>query len=726
MIRLSLVAFLILAAFPAVPASGQFASFEEALVDVGNVGVTVTNAGFVGRAAIRNNPTGPPSFEYPLNSGVEHLFESGLWIGARRSDGVFTVRTGAQTAGGGYSPGSAGYEFAQLTGIIERSTLPERDSFTPGATSHQDFVAAFEDTSKVLPGTSILMPDVQGQLGLEVTMTSLAWNFPFTEYFVILNFDITNTSDSRWDSVYVGLYHDTVVRNVNTTQDTGGNFFNKGGYGYIDSLFASYGFNAGGIEETINTYAAVAFLGAEWIDPQTGVSRFYHPNVADGFVADGYPAPRVNPRWWQFSGGTNELSRPSTDDLKYDRMATPFPDPANFETEPEYVAALEAWRTRIQTDGQSSAGNWIGLTPIGPIPSVGAGETLQVTYALVAALKPDDFQGQAGKAIDTEEARALLANNILWAQRTYTGEDSNYNGVLDPGEDVNLDGQLSRYLIPEPPKSPQLRVEFENRTVDGRPSNAVAVYWDKSAESSKDPVSGKLDFEGYRIFRSNPGDDRGGDIVNQASLIAQYDRPGNRTGFNNGFGPIALDEPITFPGDTTQYYYKFESESLLSGWQYLFSVTAFDEGDVDAGLPSFESSRTANSVRIFPGSAPVADGSRAVGVYPNPYRVNAAWDGGTNRTRKLHFYNLPERAEIRIYTLAGEIVASILHDSSDNPGDIRWFDNFSADNRILAGGEHAWDVLSENGLNIASGLYLYTVENSDSGDVQRGKFAIIK
>ena len=77
------------------------ALYEEVVVDVGNVGVTVTNAGFYGKANVRNNPTGPPSFEFPLNSGIEHLFESGLWVGAVRSDGIVTVRTAAVTRGGG-------------------------------------------------------------------------------------------------------------------------------------------------------------------------------------------------------------------------------------------------------------------------------------------------------------------------------------------------------------------------------------------------------------------------------------------------------------------------------------------------------------------------------------------------------------------------------------------------------------------------------------------------
>ncbi|GIV60449.1 MAG: hypothetical protein KatS3mg043_1538 [Rhodothermaceae bacterium] len=706
----------------------QTASFEEAVVDVGNLGLTVTNAGFIGRANVRNNPTGPPSMEYPLDSGVEHLFESGLWVGAVRSDGVITVRTGAVTAAGGYRPGATGYEFAQLTPLLERSTLPTSEVFTRSAVSHQDYLAAFVDTAAVLPGTSIQMPDPRGRLGMKVEMETFAWNFPFTEFFVILNWKIINISEAAWDNVYVGMYHDLVVRNVNTTTESGSAFFNKGGYGFIDSLYASYAFNAGGNEETLNTYGAIVFLGAEWPDPTAGRKRFFHPALAEAYAAEGLPRPQVNPRWWLFSGGLDELARPASDEERYRRMATPFPNPDAFPNPVDFEAARAAWFERLRTDGQNAAGNWIGLTPIGPFPRVAPGDTLTVTYAVVAALKPEAFQGQAGKPVDTPESRALLANNIAWARRTYAGEDNNLNGTLDPGEDVNGNGVLDRYLIPEPPAAPRVRVAFENDIdpATGRQKAKVVLYWDRTAELSRDPVTGRLDFEGYRIYRSNPGDDRTGNILDRATLIAQYDRPGNRTGFNNGFDEIALEEPVTFPDDPTEYWYRFEAEDLLAGWQYLFIVTAFDEGDPDAGLPSFESSRTANATRVFPGTPPDPEGARRVGVYPNPYRAGAAWDGGTNRTRRLNFYNLPPRAEIRVYTLAGEIVKEMRHEAGTYRGDIRWYDNFSAENRQLPGGEHSWDILSENGLNISPGLYLFTVKNLDTGEVQRGKFVIIK
>jgi len=720
----SLTAVLLTATGIAAPEASAQASFEEALIDVGNVGITVTNAGFVGRSNVRNNPTGNPSFEFPLNSGVEHLFEAGLWIGARRSDGTVTVRTGAITSSGGYSPGATGYEFAQNQLFRTRSSLPTSEAFTRDAVSHQDLLTAFEDTSRVLPNTSIQLPDVAGRLGMRVEMSTFAWNFPFTESFAILNFDIINTSAAAWEDVYVGLFHDLVVRNVNTTNDTGGAFFNKGGLGYIDSLQTMYAFNAGGTEETLNTYGSVAVLGAEWRDPATGRKRFFHPAVADDFVADGLQPPVVNPRWWLFSGGSDELNRPGTDDERYRRMSTPFPNPAEFGSEAEFEAAQEAWFTRLRTDGQISAGNWIGLTPMGPVPQVLPGDTLQVTFALVAALKPEEFQGPGGKSIDTPETRALLANNIQWARRTYGGEDNNFNGRLDAGEDVNGNGVLDRYLIPEPPASPRVRVEFERDPTTDEP--VVALYWDRTAEESIDPVTGEMDFEGYRLYRSDPGDDRGGNIADAASLIAQYDIAGNRTGFNNGFSEVELDEARVFDGDPTAYWYRFEARDLRNGWQYLFAVTAFDRGDPDAGLDPFESSRVANSIRVFPGTPADETGDQKVGVYPNPYRVNAAWDGDSNRTRKLNFYNLPPRSQIRIYTLAGEIVATLDHDAETYIGDTRWFDDFSAPGRIQPGGEHSWDLLSDNGLGLAGGLYLFTVKDLDDGDVQRGKFVIIK
>ena len=715
------------------PTAGQV-PFEEAVVDVGNVGLTVTNSGFIGHANVRNNPTGPPSFEYPLNSGIEHLFEAGLWVGGiREGVGDIQVRTGAVTTSGGYSPGTGGYEFAPLSIFQRRSSLPTSQYFSRTAVSQQDLITSFTDTFSVLPGTQIPMPDPAGSMGLVVQQRSYAYGFPFADAFVIVNFDIINRGQAPIDSVYVGLYHDLVVRNVNTTTETGSDFFNKNGLGFIDSLNASYAFNLGGQEPTLNTYGSLVVLGAEWPDPDAEGRRFFYPSVADEYRQDGLTAPYVNPRWWLFSSGQAEFDRPGNDQGKYTYMSTPYPNPAVYNCDsvydiqcedPIYQQQLGDYYERLRTDGLNSEGNWIGLTSLGPFPELASGDTLTVTFAAVAALKPEEFQGQAGKQVDTEASRRLLRENIGWARRTFAGEDANYNGRLDAGEDINGNGRLDRYLIPEPPQAPNVHVEFERTSQDGETEDTrVALYWSELPEASVDPVTGELDFEGYRIYRSPVDASQSGNILQEATLVAQFDQVGNNTGFNSGFSEIRLEEPVTFDG--TEYHYRYVFDDLLNGWQYLFSVTAFDEGNAEVGLSSFESGRAQSSIRIFPGTPP-GGGSAEVGVYPNPYRVNAAWDGASSRARRLNFYNLPARSTIRIYTMNGEIIKTLEHDESTYQGDIRWYSTFSGENRRIAGGEHSWDVLSESSLDISSGLYFYTVEDLESGETQQGKFVIIK
>jgi len=65
-------------------------SYDYKVIDPGNIGIFITNSGTFGRPDVRNTPTGEPSMEYPINSGIEHLFEGGIWIGAL-VDGQYLV-----------------------------------------------------------------------------------------------------------------------------------------------------------------------------------------------------------------------------------------------------------------------------------------------------------------------------------------------------------------------------------------------------------------------------------------------------------------------------------------------------------------------------------------------------------------------------------------------------------------------------------------------------------
>lgn len=77
-----------------------------------------------------------------------------------------------------------------------------------------------------------------------------------------------------------------------------------------------------------------------------------------------------------------------------------------------------------------------------------------------------------------------------------------------------------------------------------------------------------------------------------------------------------------------------------------------------------------------------------VGVVPNPYRAREAWDRGQS---ELHFINLPPRARIRIYTVAGDLVANVEH--SDPVRDFA-----------------RWNLKNQSGRDVSSGIYLYRIE----------------
>jgi hypothetical protein len=655
--------------------------------NVGNLGLTITNFGTYGSGFV--GWPNQPSAEYPLGSGIEHIFDGGLWIGGFLSNDASgsgrqgpLVTTGAVDAAS-VSARSGGFEFTNSpgTGITERSSLLESRYYSPYAISHQDFVMDYVDTNTIIPGTSEQIVD-HNPLGVAIRHESYAWNFPFANFFVIMNYWIKNVSNKYIDSVYVGLWTDAVVRNTKITgRPSGGEFYRHGGNGYVDSMKIAYEFDSDGDIGFTDSYIGFQLLGS----------------------TASYDS--VNFNTWQFTATTDQnFFRPQTDFDRYRRLQ------GYFASNNRYGYGVSPQTLRAPT-------NRSVLISIGSMSSIAPGDSINVTFAIVAAKK----FGSDPAAIDNDEQKLNLFANAEWALRAYYGEDRNRNGILDPGEDLNGDGIVTRYILPSPPTLPKVKVI---------PGNLKAtIYWDKRAESSIDPISGKKDFEGYKVYRTNAGYDLAGiqDLQSALVLAAQFDSTDNEIGFNTGFSSIELNQPVTFDNDTTQYYYKMEIDNLLNGWQYGFSVTAFDEGDAENNLNSLESSPLANVKRIIPGTPAIEDDNTPIGVYPNPYYGSAYWDGSSERLRKIYLYNLPEECDITIYTLAGDIVKRMTHDKNSNSSELRWFENYSRDgSHVMSGGEQAWDLISDNDQAIATGMYLFSVKNLKTGKIKTGKFLIIK
>ena len=110
-------------------------------------------------------------------------------------------------------------------------------------------------------------------------------------------------------------------------------------------------------------------------------------------------------------------------------------------------------------------------------------------------------------------------------------------------------------------------------------------------------------------------------------------------------------------------------------------------------------------------------------VVPNPYFITNR-TVTTEGTDKIFFTHLPPRCTIRIYTLVGELVREIEHES---------FAPFNTDERLAQGdkgGTETFDLLNLYNQALASGVYIYHVEaRDDSNDVignKIGRFSIIR
>lgn len=690
-------------------------SFDEKTTTASNVRLNISNVGTLGNAfrGYRDG-SGNPSCEFPAGSGVEHLFEGGIWVGALIDGTQTAVSTSAYDAPAGYATGRGGFEFTVPVGssLQTRSSLQSSPFFSPDAVSHQDYVSTFTDKNLQVPGTSIPIAGHEQPMNIDVRMESYNWNYAFSDFFVILNYTVTNNSTSTLDSVYFALWTNTVVRNLNVTAAGSGGaaFYNKGANGYLDTLKLAYCYDNAGDLGFTESYVGQKFLGAE------DKNGFLHPDITPYFK-DHYNS-------WEFNNTTNPIFfLPSTEVARYQKMTKGLND------EP-------CWEDGSSCGGSSFkellnlAGNRSDLLSVGPFRKVQPGESFTVTYAIVLGKKNEDGQPNS---VNSVRQQKIIRDNANWAQVAYNGEDKNFNGQLDDGEDADQDGKLTRFILPAPPNIPKTHVVTSENQID--------IYWADNAESSVDPITREMDFEGYRVYMTKLGFDVT-DVQNLSedlSKIAEFDIPANKLFYDIGFDKIKLANPVTFDdskdenGTPIVYHYKYTIKNVLNGWQYAISVTAFDRGNEDSNLESLESSRLSNNYRAFAGK-PVNDNleTNEPFAYPNPYYAGSSWEGQSNfqeQSRKIYFANLPAKCTIRVLSVAGDLIDEIEHDQEYNGSDIRWNKTFGAedpDKNVFSGGEHAWDLLSKQTQILARGLYIFTVEDHETGKIYKNSFAIIK
>ncbi|MFC1568975.1 hypothetical protein ACFL4L_01965 [bacterium] len=163
------------------------------------------------------------------------------------------------------------------------------------------------------------------------------------------------------------------------------------------------------------------------------------------------------------------------------------------------------------------------------------------------------------------------------------------------------------------------------------------------------------------------------------------------------------------------------TDSLVGGWEVSFTKSQVDTlqpGIGDTAYVILNKPFLSNDVFEFTMHGQSVDAAQAevdlddIRVVPNPYIVSNSWEPQNQYSngrgpREIHFINMPNQCTIRIFNIRGQLIRTLHHESS------------RADGTVI------WDVLSEENLDIAYGIYVYHVDAGDVG-TKIGKFAVIK
>lgn len=200
------------------------------------------------------------------------------------------------------------------------------------------------------------------------------------------------------------------------------------------------------------------------------------------------------------------------------------------------------------------------------------------------------------------------------------------------------------------------------------------------------------------------------------------------------FFAVTYRAPDTATGVTEKHatrYYEYIDRDIHNGFLYFYSVTATDhelypsmhESGITAPIgPGLVGNPGSSFAYTTPGTEAQTPEDRAreganIYVFPNPATREALaeyqemFPSGDDPTGvRVTFTNLPAaRNTIKIFTVSGDLVQEIEHDGTSGVG-------------------HAsWNLMSRNGQEIVSGVYLYAVQSSNGAfDDFIGRFVVIR
>jgi len=386
-----------------------------------------------------------------------------------------------------------------------------------------------------------------GAVGIEVEQTAFSFGRPYAEDMLFFDYTIHNKSGNYLDSVYVGYY--AVFRPDFDFMD----YIN-----IIDSNptdeFSNGDFVY--IWDINNTKE-----GAWEDDPSDmgmiGLNVLETPKnmgVTDFHFFNREVAPKVDEKMWAVI-----TSNPDDPNLIIPEAFFHGEDRRIDDTHPDSLKKLFPEGAPI---------NFYIMT--GPF-NLAPDEYVKSSMAIV--------MGSSGKVPDEPDTTDLM-NNMRMVQQMYQ----------------------RKFQGSGPPKTPVVKANAQDQQ--------VRLVWDSAAELSVDVLTGKNDFEGYKIYRSTdqgktwgtPLTDSYGNVIGYKP-IKIFDKIDGIKGTDPAFNQSL--------GDDSGLQHSFYDYNLINGIEYWYCVAAYDEGNQnpDSLEQSYQSSlgrsvMETHTVSVIPGVLP--------------------------------------------------------------------------------------------------------------------------
>ena len=250
------------------------------------------------------------------------------------------------------------------------------------------------------------------------------------------------------------------------------------------------------------------------------------------------------------------------------------------------------------------------------------------------------------------------------------------------------------------------------------------------------------DSERVCLLRGDLWDMQSGDVIHPDTtvLCTGYPTCVVDSGFANG-SRTTIVRRTRYPIGR----YRYVDRQVKNGFVYFYSVSAFDSTGAGTFKVELNGRRSAVEAEGIVPQIGTAAASRGVWVVPNPYRGlraiqdrPSAWDLTPNASdptgTHIDFFGLPGgKWTIKIFTLSGDLVVTLASDDAVNASTRnslvadrqgRLHPNVNRQQDTPTDGQARWNLISRNGQDIVSGIYLFTAESTRG--TQRGKFVVIR